>query len=785
MADVSTLKKQALCRYFSNLNDAQREAVFAVNGQVLVLAGAGSGKTTAIISRIANLVNFGNAYNDDTNLDYIDSDDADFLADFAQGKTTDADRLRDIVAVNPVRPWNILAITFTNKAAGELRQRLSVMLGDTANDITAATFHSACVRILRREIDRLGYAKDFTIYDSDDSQRVIKACLASLDLSDKQFPPKSVLSEISRAKDSLIDADEYRQTNQNDFRKVAIGKIYAEYQKRLFNSSALDFDDIITLTVKLLSENPDVCEYYRNKYKYILVDEYQDTNHAQYMLVSLLAGENGNLCVVGDDDQSIYKFRGATIENILSFENQYPACKVVRLEQNYRSTQNILDAANSVIRNNSGRKSKTLWTDSNAGEKVVLYKAVDERSEASFVADTILKAVKDGGKYSDNAVLYRMNAQSNVIEKAFVQNGIPYMVVGGLRFYDRKEIKDIIAYLSVVNNPNDTLRLKRIINEPKRKIGDTTLSMLEEIAERFNISPIEVMRQADDYPLLSKKSAVLRKLADMFDKLGELADNGTPLDELLDLLLDESGYETYLKSQGDEGAMRLENIAELKSTMIEYSNSVAEPTLSEFLAEISLYTDIDKLDEQTDKVVLMTVHSAKGLEFSNVFLIGMEEGIFPGQRSLGSEADLEEERRLAYVAITRARKKLYITKASQRMLFGMTNRNLTSRFVKEIKKELIEKIDATAGIASQQDNPIGTVGSIGLAQQLSKKNSMSKPQAKNNIVFTVGDRVKHSVFGEGTVLKVTPAANDNMLEIAFDKVGTKRVMANFAKITKI
>ena len=554
MSDAMTLKKKALCKFFSNLNDAQREAVFAVKGPVLVLAGAGSGKTTAIISRIANLIYFGNAYNDESTV--IDDEDCAFLRSYIDSTDNDIDRLRDVIASEPVRPWNVLAITFTNKAAGELRERLSAMLGDMANDITAATFHSACVRILRREIDRIGYSKDFTIYDADDSQRVVKACLASLDLSDKQFPPKSILAEISRCKDSLIDPEQYRRDNENDFRKTAIAKVYAEYQKRLESANALDFDDIIRLTVRILSEFDDVCDYYRNKYRYILVDEYQDTNHAQYRLVSLLAGENGNLCVVGDDDQSIYKFRGATIENILSFEEQFKNAKVVRLQQNYRSTQNILDAANSVIQNNSSRKSKSLWTDSEKGEKIVLYKAVDEHGEAKFVADTILKCIKDGGKYSDNAVLYRMNAQSNVIEKALVQSGIPYTVVGGLRFYDRKEIKDIVAYLSVINNPSDTLRLKRIINEPKRGIGDTTLSMLEEVAERFKVSPIEVMRKAHDYDLLSKKAAALHKLADMFDKLADMAES-SPLDELLDTLLEESGYGDMLLALGEEGKTRL------------------------------------------------------------------------------------------------------------------------------------------------------------------------------------------------------------------------------------
>ncbi len=783
MSDATTLKRKALCKFFCNLNDAQRDAVFAVKGPVLVLAGAGSGKTTAIISRIANLIYFGDAYNDEST--YISDSDREFLQSYISGDDNDIDRLRDIIACEPVRPWNVLAITFTNKAAAELRERLSNMLGDLANDITAATFHSACVRILRREIDRIGYSKDFTIYDADDSRRVIKACLSSLDLSDKQFPPKSILAQISSCKDSLIDPVQYAKESENDYRKTAIAKVYAEYQKRLESANALDFDDIIRLTVRILSEFDDVCDYYRNKYKYILVDEYQDTNHAQYRLVSLLAGENGNLCVVGDDDQSIYKFRGATIENILSFEEQFKNAKVIRLQQNYRSTQNILDAANSVIKNNSSRKSKSLWSDNEKGDKIVLYKAIDEHSEAKFVADTILESIKKGAKYSDNAVLYRMNAQSNTIEKAFVQSGIPYTVVGGLRFYDRKEIKDIIAYLSVINNPTDTLRLKRIINEPKRGIGDTTLSMLEEVSAKFEVSPIEIMRKAQEYPLLSKKAAVLHKLADMFDNLSDMAQNA-PLDELLDAVVEESGYGDMLRSLGEEGKTKLENISELKSTMADYAANAEQPTLSEFLAEISLYTDLDKYETETDKVVLMTIHSAKGLEFSNVFLIGMEEGIFPGQRSIGSLSELEEERRLAYVAITRARKKLYISKTSQRMLFGMTSRNLTSRFVKEIDDALIETVDAAAREskpAQAKYTNAPTFGSMGLAKQIKSKQP-AKVAANSGLIFRVGDRVKHNIFGEGTVLKVIPMASDNMLEVAFDKVGTKKLMANYAKITK-
>ena len=586
------------------------------------------------------MINFGDAYHNETSK--ASEDEINFLSDYIDGKTDDIAKLKDIIAVSPVKPWNILAITFTNKAAGELRTRLSNILGeDDAREINAATFHSACVRILRREIDKLGYSNSFTIYDSDDSQRVIKSCLSDLNVSEQQFPPKAILSGISKAKDNMLFPEDIEASVGGDFRKSIISKVYTEYQKRLKNSNALDFDDIIMLTVQLFIDFPDVLEYYQNRYRYILVDEYQDTNHAQFKLVSLLASEHNNLCVVGDDDQSIYKFRGATIENILNFENQFENTVVIHLEQNYRSTQRILNTANSIIKNNQGRKPKTLWTDGELGDKTVVYKAQDEMDEAKFIAKTILDNVKHGGKFNDNVVLYRMNAQSNIIERAFVQSGIPYRVLGGLKFFDRKEIKDVLAYLAVINNNNDMLRLKRIINEPKRGLGESTLTMLEEITMDLNISPLEAMRNAADYPVLSKKASVLKSLAKMFDTLSDLSKT-LPLDKLLDELLDKSGYREYLKSLGDDGINRLENINELKSTMISYANEAEEPSLSSFLEEISLYTDVDKLDEFVDAVYMMTIHSSKGLEFPNVFVVGMEEGIFPSSRTFESEDEIEE-----------------------------------------------------------------------------------------------------------------------------------------------
>ncbi|MCH5348909.1 MAG: UvrD-helicase domain-containing protein, partial [Oscillospiraceae bacterium] len=706
--DFTGAKRKALEKYFGKLNDMQKKAVFTVKGPVLVLAGAGSGKTSVLVNRIANMVRFGNAYADESCPAGISADNIKFLEKY--DGSTDEDtvsHLAEIVACDRVNPWNILAITFTNKAAGELRARLSDMLGNDADKICAATFHSACVRILRREIDKLGYyTSGFTIYDSDDSQRLLKSCYEPLDLSDKAFPPKTVMNIISSAKDKLVSPESFEEQSKGDYRKSGIAKLYKLYQSRMRDANALDFDDIIRLTVELFEKYEDVLDHYRNLYKYIMVDEYQDTNKAQFRLVSLLSGGHGNLCVVGDDDQSIYRFRGATIENILSFEEQFENASVIRLEQNYRSTQNILNAANTVIANNLSRKEKKLWTSAGDGEKVTIFKSEDESSESSFVAKKITEGIEKGGLYSDYAILYRMNAQSNSLERALKQASIPYKIVGGVRFYDRKEIRDIVAYLSVLNNNRDMLRFRRIINEPKRGIGDTTLSMIEQISDDLKLSPIEVMRDSEEYAPIAKKSALLKKTAEMFIHLSELAET-EPLDSLLDILLDKTGYANAMKALGDEGAGRMENISELKTTILQYVEANGEEaSLSGFLEEISLYTDIDRLEDGDNTVSLMTMHSAKGLEFPTVFIVGMEEGIFPGARSLDSLDDMEEERRLAYVAITRAKQKLYITHAKQRMLFGSTNRNLISRFAKEISSDYVEKIDSTVKVNDDNDRVI-------------------------------------------------------------------------------
>lgn len=783
-AECIALKQQAFRKYFHSLNEQQQQAVFSVNGPVLVLAGAGSGKTTAIISRIVNMIYFGDGYAQADG--YLPEEDAVWLQAYIDGKEPeDVERLREILAIAPIRPWNILAITFTNKAAGEMRARLASTLGEElASSVHASTFHSACVQILRRSIERLGYDSDFAIYDADDSRKLMKSCLADCNVSEKQFPPRGIVQEISNAKDAMISPEEMWEDAGEDYRKQTVARLYAAYQRHLRESNALDFDDIIYLTVELFRRFPEELAKYQYRFPYVLVDEYQDTNHAQYQLISLLTHASGNLCVVGDDDQSIYRFRGATIENILGFEEEFPDCTVIRLEQNYRSTQNILDAANSVIANNTGRKSKHLWTNAGAGEKITWYRAADELDESAYVSDTILKQVKAGEKYSDHAILYRMNAQSNMLERALVHKGIPYRIYGGTRFYDRKEIKDILAYMSIVENPNDRVRFERIVNEPKRGIGNATLALLLQISQDLHLSPLEVLQNVEQYPALSKKKTALKKFAELWETL-ITAEREQPLEQFLDTILETTGYHGMLESMGEEGTFRLENIEELKTSILTYQNEAEEASLGGFLEEISLYTDVDKYEPDQDTVMLMTVHSAKGLEFRNVFLVGMEQGVFPGNRSLSTPQDLEEERRLAYVALTRAKEKLTLTTAASRMLFGMTMRNPPSQFLEEIDKSLLE--EKTSRRQSKRGIPAGnaeSVQSISLLQQqmAASKKRVYQAQPKE---FHVGERVRHAVFGDGTVLSITKMANDAMLEVGFDQVGTKRLMASHPKIKKL
>ena len=774
-----TAKQRALTAQFSRMNEMQRKAVFKTQGPILILAGAGSGKTTVLINRIAFLLRFGNAFYEQA-ADYTQEDGALLLRAAEDSSVAWQEVSRAAHAV-PVNPWNVLAITFTNKAANELKERLSAMLDDDGARVNAGTFHYICLRILRREIDALGYRAGFTIYDTDDGIRVVKDCLVELNLSDKMFPPKTVLNQISRAKDSMLSPDAYLEQNESDFRLKVIGGIYALYQKKLKEANAVDFDDIICLTVRLFEQEPDILSHYQNLYRYIMVDEYQDTNHAQYRLVSLLSAKYHNLCVVGDDDQSIYRFRGATIENILSFEEEFEDAAVIRLEQNYRSTQNILDAANGLISHNNARKGKKLWTENGAGSKVLSYRALDEMGEAMFVVRQIEDSAARGQKFSDNAVLYRTNAQSNTIERQLVRAGIPYRIVGGTKFFDRKEIRDILAYFRVIDNPSDTVRLKRIINEPKRGIGDATVRLVEEIAAQQGIPMFDVMKHAQDYAALSKKNAVLLSFTEMIETLRQVSDTSA-LEILLDEVMRQTGYEEMLSAQGVEGRVRLENIAELKTNLIKYENDSEDGGLQGFLEEVSLFTDLDNLNNDEDSVILMTMHSAKGLEFKNVYVIGLEENLFPSYQSASSDNEVEEERRLAYVALTRAKERLYLSCAAQRMLFGHTSRNQPSRFLREIPQELMEQKDDAASFASntRPERPKHTY-----TPEIGRNVGTAAPTQKTGVTYGVGDLVSHKVFGRGRVVAMTPMGSDTLVEVRFDTKGTKKIMANFAKLVRI
>ena len=795
------LKRAILQRRFSHLNPMQRQAVLAVEGPVLILAGAGSGKTTVLIHRIACLLQFGLASVRQDDMPPLSEEDWRIL-ELAAADGSYMERAGQLIAHDVPAPWNILAITFTNKAAGELRARLAGMLGTRGEDVHAATFHAACSRILRAEIEALGYNRNFTIYDTDDSVRVIKDAMAELHISDKNFAPKALLGNISRAKDKMLTPEGLRQSAGDNFVLQVTARIYGRYQQMLKDANALDFDDIILLTVKLFQQFPEVLQKYQRRYRYIMVDEYQDTNHAQYLLVSLLAAAHGNLCVVGDDDQSIYKFRGATIENILSFEQQFGQTKVIRLEQNYRSTGTILDAANAVISRNSQRKGKTLWTQNSRGEKVLYHKAADEQREAHFIASTIRKNHEKGAKYSDHAILYRMNALSSTLEQMFIRQGIPYRIIGGLKFFDRKEVKDILAYLAVLNNPDDSLRLRRIINEPKRGIGEATMNTAQQVAESLGQSLYRTLQTAEEYAPLSGKSRALMEFTAMMDGIAESVDE-VPLIETLEQVLDQSGYVRALEAKNDmESRGRLENIGELKTTILKYMEETEEPSLSGFLEEIALYTDLDNLSEDDDKVVLMTLHSAKGLEFPYVFITGLEEGIFPGQQAIYEPTELEEERRLAYVGITRAKRELYLTGAAQRMLFGRTTRNRPSRFVGEIPGELMKTEDETERFGSYHSGygeRTGYGSGYGARQtsvyQPNKLGSSPAPApaaprprpavpAAEPFTLKTGDRVYHKTFGEGSILKIEPMGGDHLLTIHFDKVGAKRLMATFARLEK-
>ncbi|MGN0467602.1 MAG: ATP-dependent helicase [Acutalibacteraceae bacterium] len=780
------LRKKIIEKDFTRMNDMQKQAIFQTEGPLLILAGAGSGKTTVIVNRIANIVRFGNAYNS-KNVAFEPSEtDIALMKEYLDGNEDVLFDIEDLLCDDPAKPWQILAITFTNKAANELKERLEALLGAEANDIWASTFHSCCARILRRNADRIGYTSSFTIYDTDDQKRLIKECQRQLEIRDGILSHKTILNEISRSKDCLITPEEYIRQGEKDVRMTMIGKVYKMYQQELKKANAMDFDDMIVNTVRLLEECADVREYYQRRFRYIMVDEYQDTNHAQFRLTQLLADGHKNICVVGDDDQSIYRFRGATIENIMSFEYQYRNTKLIRLEQNYRSTQTILDAANAVISNNTKRKGKNLWTDNGEGEKVSVFTAADEQEESRYITDQISEGVSSGEfKFGDFAVLYRMNAQSNSVEHSLVIAGIPYRVIGGFRFYERAEIRDAIAYLTVVNNPDDNMRLARIINVPKRGIGATSVNNALEIASGLGISAFEVMSHADEYESLRRSAQKLMSFCSMIKELHEKADD-MHLDDLFKLILEKTDYMAYLEADKEKGAERAENINELLTNLVTYETENEEATLSGFLEEVALMTDIDNYNAQSDAVVLMTLHSAKGLEFPVVFIPGMEEGIFPGMQSMYSEEEVEEERRLAYVGITRAKKKLYLLNANVRMIFGSTSRNLPSRFITEIPRELLDKKSSLS--LGGRFTPRAKTGDerdfYPERRSASSQRKQSIPAAPkpSGIKYQVGQSVRSKVFGVGVILSVKPMGNDSMLEIAFEKAGTKKLMANYARL---
>ena len=793
-SEILALRRAVLEKDFARMNDRQKQAVFTVNGPLLILAGAGSGKTTVLINRIANILRYGDAYNSTYLRDDLDENDIAACKAYIENGTPLTTESQEHLSVSACAPWRIMAITFTNKAAGELKDRLCAMLGETANDIWASTFHSTCARILRRDGERIGYSSHFTVYDTDDQRRLMKSILKELDISEKNITPKSILNEISRAKDSLISPAEYALTVGDDFRLKIISRAYTTYQKRLEDADAMDFDDLINKVVELFKKCPDVLEYYQNRFRYLMVDEYQDTNHAQYTFVRMLAEKSGNLCVVGDDDQSIYKFRGATIENILSFENTFQNATVIRLEQNYRSTQNILDAANAVIEHNTERKGKTLWTQNGTGAMIHLHTAENETDEAERITKIILDGVAAGRKFSDYAVLYRMNSQSLTFERNFAKSGVPHRIIGGTRFYERREIREMIAYLSVINNPSDEMRLRRIINTPKRSIGDRSVEVAAQIGQQTGETLFEVVSHAKDYPALSRAANKMTLFAAQIQGLIELNnDEEVTLGELYDELVERIDYLNFLKTDDPESAEdRAANVQELASNLRRFEEENPEGTLSDFLEEVSLITDIDNYDNNADSVVLMTVHSAKGLEFPVVFLPGMEENIFPGMASVYVPSEVEEERRLAYVAITRAKEELYIFHAESRMIFGMTNRNRVSRFVEEIPETLIEHTRSRDYSARPVSMPsFGGAKPFGEAPKTKSVAEAGgftpKPRVKPAPAGTyrVGDTVLHKAFGTGLIVSATPMANDTLLEVAFDKVGTKKLFANFARLTKV
>ncbi len=776
-------RRSYIARQFSHLNDRQQEAVLATDGPLLLLAGAGSGKTTVLINRIANLIRFGSASESYELPDTVDEEDVQFLENL-QEPLSEFDRHRAdlICALDAPNPWNIIAITFTNKAANELKDRLCTMLGPQGQEVWAMTFHSACCRILRKDIERMGYSSSFTIYDTADSERIMKDIIRDMGLDDKTFPPKYVLTVISREKDKMTTPDDLleRAEDSGDLKMLHVARAYKKYQTKLKENNAVDFDDIILLTVKLLQEHEDVRTFYQRKFRYVLVDEYQDTNHLQYLLTSLLAGGYENICVVGDDDQSIYRFRGATIANILDFEKQYKGARTIRLEQNYRSTQAILNAANAIIAHNLGRKGKRLWTSNGAGQPITVYEASDEGAEANYIASRIIAGSK-GKNFKDYAILYRTNAQSNALEYALKRNAIPYRVIGGTRFFDRAEIKDMLAYLCVINNRHDDLRLNRIVNNPPRGLGAKSMEIAQRLATAEGSHLYDVLSKPENYAPLEKPAAKMRKFAELIEELDGLLEEGMSLPDFYEELIIRTGYADMLKAKDTEEAKtKLENVRELKSSILAYIQNAEVPTLAGFLEEIALYTDIEEYQEGDDAVVMMTMHSSKGLEFPHVFLVGFEDGLFPGMRCIGDPEEMEEERRLCYVAVTRAKQTLTISHARQRMLYGRTNAALPSRFLRELPEDEIVKKGSTVR-ASTASAGYGNWSNPGYTRPAKTEfSSVSTASKGTYLELNKGDMVQHTAFGRGMVLSVMKMGGDALLEIAFDQIGTRKLMAKSA-----
>ena len=789
------IKRRLFDRVYHRLNERQREAVTTVNGPLLVLAGAGSGKTTVLVRRIVHIIKYGDAYDSD----YVPADiDEAAISRYEYALGMEPEDIEEYVLpdfkVAPCRPWEMLAITFTNKAAGEIKSRLAVALGDAgtdgvpaagspASEIWAGTFHSICMRILRRWGDRVGYRPGFTVYDTDDAKRLISDCMRDLKIDEKTLPIKTVMNTISRAKDRLLSAEQFEAVSGGDYRSGKIAEIYKMYTERLMASNALDFDDIILKTVRLLTENDDVREHYRRQFRYVSVDEYQDTNHAQFRLTALLTGEHNNLMVVGDDDQSIYKFRGATIENILGFDREYKDVKIIKLEQNYRSTSTILNAANALIANNRGRRGKNLWCDGERGAKINLRELSNQNDEAKYIAGTVENLVTSGdAQYRDFAVLYRMNAQSAPIEGAFAKAGLPYRMLGGLRFYDRKEIRDVVAYLSVIANPNDAVRLKRIINEPKRKIGPAAVAAAEEIAAAEEMGLYDVLCRADSYIALSRTASAIKGFVELIETLREFSAAAT-VAELIDRTVELSGYREMLIAGGEAERDRLENIDQLMANAYEYGENNEDASLIGFLEDVALVSEVDRYDESADAIVMMTIHSAKGLEFPVVFLPGLEEGVFPGQQSAVNDDELEEERRLAYVAVTRAKERIFMTRTHSRMLYGQTRFNPPSRFIGEIPPECIHDetpVQENVYRPQVRNVPAQPVYKNGAGTPV----SVPKPPPSPTEFFRPGDIVRHNKFGRGEVISSTAMGADVMYEIIFDDVGTKKLMATYARLVR-